>query len=189
VRRLVLIRHSMPEIDPAVPAREWRLSEDGRRRCVRLVREVSAFDPAVVVTSQEPKAIETGQLLAEGLGVGCETAGGLHEHRRPRAPWEGREAFEAKVARFFERPETLVFGEETADQAEGRFRAALDKVLERHRQGNLAVVSHGTVMTLLVAGSNQVDAFGFWRRLGLPAVVVLEVPGYYLVDVIREVGG
>lgn len=186
MRYLVLIRHSMPEVDPSVPAREWQLSEEGRRRCVLLAREVSAYDPVAVVTSREPKAIETGQILAEGLGVACETAGGLQEHERPWTPWEGREAFEDKVARFFERPESLVFGEETADQAGRRFRAALEEVLQRHGQGNLAVVSHGTVMTLLVAGSNQIDPFGFWQSLGLPAVVVLAVPGYRLVDAIRQ---
>jgi broad specificity phosphatase PhoE len=189
MRRLVLIRHSLPEIDADVPARAWRLSEEGRRRCVRLAEEVSAYAPAVVVTSEEPKAIETGQIVAERLGLYWETAAGLHEHERPWAPWEGREAFEAKVAQFFQRPESPVFGAETAEQADRRFRAALDQVLHKHGQGDMAVVSHGTVMTLLVAGSNQLDPFGFWKSLGLPAVVVLAIPGYRLVDVILQVGG
>jgi broad specificity phosphatase PhoE len=177
MRRLVLIRHSLPEIDPDVPARAWHLSEEGCRRCVLLAEEVSAHAPAGVVTSEEPKAIETGQIVADHLGLHWETAGGLHEHERPWALWEGREAFEAKVAQFFQRPESLVFGEETADQAGRRFRAALDQVLQKHGRGDMAVVSHGTVMTLLVAGSNQLDPISWWtwsgRWAGEPDLIAL----------------
>jgi 2,3-bisphosphoglycerate-dependent phosphoglycerate mutase len=188
MRHLVLIRHSLPEIDPNVPARGWRLSEEGRKRCVPLAEEVSVYDPAVVVTSQEPKAVETGQILAGRLGLSWETAEGLHEHERPWAPWEGREAFEAQVARFFARPDSLVFGEETADQARRRFTAALEEVLRRQGRRTVAVVSHGTVMALLVAHNNEMDPVGFWKSLSLPAVVVLAVPGYRLLNVIRRVG-
>jgi len=189
MRRLLLVRHSLPEIDPGVAAREWRLSDEGRRRCALLAEAVSVHHPAVVVTSQEPKAMETGQIVAGRLGLRWEAAAGLQEHERPWAPWEGRQAFQARVARFFERPESLVFGEETADQARRRFAAALAEVLRRHGRGKGAVVSHGTVMTRLVAGHNEVDPFAFWRRLGLPAVVVLSVPGYRCLELIEQVGG
>ncbi len=36
VRRLILVKHSLPVLEPAVPAREWRLGEEGRRRCAGL---------------------------------------------------------------------------------------------------------------------------------------------------------
>ena len=133
--------------------------------------------------------METGQIVAERLGLSWEAAAGLHEHERPWAPWDGRQAFQDRVARFFERPDSLVFGGETADQALRRFAGALEGVLRKHGRGNVAVVSHGTVMTLLVAGHNEVHPFTFWRRLGLPAVVVLSVPGYRSLEVMEEVGG
>jgi hypothetical protein len=39
----VLVRHSVPEVDPARPAEEWRLSEEGRARCAAL-RGRDAFE-------------------------------------------------------------------------------------------------------------------------------------------------
>ena len=34
--KLILVRHSSPEIDPDVPANRWRLSNEGRLLCASL---------------------------------------------------------------------------------------------------------------------------------------------------------
>lgn len=181
MRKLILIRHSLPRIDSDAAASGWTLSPEGRRRCLPVADAISVHAPAAVVTSLEPKAVETGRIVAERLGLPCETAEGLHEHERPWAPWRGSDAFEASVSEFFERPDTLVLGDETATQARVRFQAALDAVLRRFQAGNLAVVSHGTVISALVAYHNALDPFRFWKGLGLPAVLLLEVPGFRLI--------
>ena len=36
MQTLILVKHSLPEIDPSVPANEWRLSCEGRRRARKL---------------------------------------------------------------------------------------------------------------------------------------------------------
>ena len=41
---LVLVRHSLPEIDPAVSSREWRLSEEGRVRSRILAENLVKYD-------------------------------------------------------------------------------------------------------------------------------------------------
>ncbi len=183
----MLVRHSQPEIDPAVTARLWQLSEEGRCRCRGLAARLSVLDPAVIVTSTESKAIETGRIVAQELGVPLETAADLHEHDRRGAPFlQEKGAFEAQVVRLIERPGELVFGNETADEAHRRFAAAVDEVLRRHRQGNLAVVSHGTVMTLFVARAAGIDPVSLWRALDLPAIVVMAAPGFDLLEVIER---
>jgi broad specificity phosphatase PhoE len=176
-RKLILIRHSLPEIVTGVPASRWRLSDDGRRRCKRLAEQLAAYEPRVVVTSLEPKAIETGQIVARILGLRVKTAPDLHEHERPKVePFDTRQQFEARVSRLFEQPAELIFGQETADQAHRRFANAIDDVLATETRGNLAVVTHGTVLTLFVARAAGLDPVPFWRRLGLPAFVVLSWP-------------
>jgi broad specificity phosphatase PhoE len=176
-RKLILIRHSLPEIVPSVPASQWRLSDDGRRRCERLAERLAAYEPCVIVTSLEPKAIETGQIVARILGIPVETAPDLHEHERPNVePFGTRQEFEARVSRLFEHPAELVFGAETADQAHQRFASAIHDVLATARRGNLAIVTHGTVLTLFVARAAGLDPIPFWKRLGLPAFVVLSLP-------------
>jgi broad specificity phosphatase PhoE len=185
--KLILVRHSLPEIIPTVPARRWSLSEAGRRRCRPLADGLAAYALDVIVTSDEPKAVETGRIVASALDKPLKTAQGLHEHDRSKVAFESKEWFEAAVARFFAEPGRLVFGNETADQAHRRFSEAVARVLEEHPEQNVAIVAHGTVMTLFVARTAGLEPFPFWKRLGLPAFVVLSRPEFDVVKVVQRV--
>ena len=190
--KLILVRHSLPEMVVGVPASQWRLSEEGRLRCQKLAERLAAYGLATIVTSAEPKAVETGQIVAEALGLPFETAPGLHEHERGVVRDLGsREEFQTQVACLFEHPSELVLGHETADQAHARFAGAVAHVVEEHPAGNpsspdstelvagsgqsLAVVSHGTVMTLFIARANGLDPIPFWKSLSLPGFHLLKV--------------
>jgi broad specificity phosphatase PhoE len=182
------VRHSLPEFITGMPASEWRLSEEGQERCMSLAERLREHGPAVIVASQEPKAVETGQIVADVLGIPFDTAEGLHEHERGRVvSLANRREFQARVASVFEQPEELVFGKETGTQARKRFARALDQVIDLHPVGNLAVVSHGTVMTLFIARANRLAPVPFWKSLGLPAFAVLSLPDLGLLDVVRNV--
>jgi broad specificity phosphatase PhoE len=187
-RKLVLVRHSLPEFVVGLPASEWQLSDEGRRRCQRLAYRLAAYDLAAVITSTEPKAVETGKIVADSLGLPLETAPGLHEHERGVVTSTGDQgAFQAQVRRLFERPDELIFGAETADQAHARFTSAVAAAIERHPHGNLAIVAHGTVMTLFIARAVGLDPVPFWNGLGLPAFAALSLPGLHLLEVIENV--
>ncbi|HEU4324614.1 MAG TPA: histidine phosphatase family protein [Roseiflexaceae bacterium] len=174
-RLLLLIRHAAPAVAEGAAPHRWPLSEDGRRAAVAFAPRVGLYRPTALVASEEPKARETAELIGEQLGIPATTAPGLHEHRRGPSPWLGRDAWEAQIARLFAEPETLVFGEETAAQAQGRFVGAVERVLEAHREGNVGVVAHGTVITLLLAARFGIEPLPFWRALAMPDVVVLTV--------------
>jgi broad specificity phosphatase PhoE len=81
----------------------------------------------------------------------------------------------------------LVFGAETGDEARERFSSAVDDAMRRHPTGNLAIVSHGTVMTLFVARVARIKPVPFWKGLGLPAYVVLSYPELALLEVVASV--
>lgn len=184
--KLILVKHSLPAIDPSLPARQWRLSDDGRRRCAGLADALRAHLPAVLFSSEEPKAEETARLLAEAWGQGCRVVPGLHEHRREKAGWLDGPAFEEAVKGFFNSPEQLVFGEETAIQAKLRFGGALAKILAENAGQNVVVVAHGTVIALYAAAVAGVNGYALWRRLGLPSFVVFEQPGGQIVTVVER---
>ena len=187
MRRLILVRHSLPVISGEQPASHWQLSEEGRRRCAKLASLLAHHHPTVIVTSTEPKAIETGQIAGEQLGIPVEAATNLHEHERPGTDLDTLEQFQAKVARLLDYPREQVFGAETGDEARERFAAAVDNALKRHPAGNVAIVSHGTVMTLFLASVAGIDPVPFWKGLGLPAFVVLSHPELVLLEVIASV--
>jgi broad specificity phosphatase PhoE len=174
--KLILVRHSLPEILPAVPANQWRLSAEGRSRCPALAEQLAAYKPQALFSSLEPKAIETAQILSERLSLPFTPTTGLHEHERPAAARRfSRAEFEATLARFFDHPDELVFGTETAAQAQQRFSTAMRNILTEHPGQTLAVVAHGTVMSLFVAYNNSIDPFTFWKSLALPCFVVLSL--------------
>jgi len=185
---LVFIRHSQTQPIPDIPSRLWRLTADGRRRCIALARQLIAYNLDVIVTSEEPKAMETGELVAQRLGILCQVKANLHEHERETAPYFGsREEFLGAVNNFFSKPAELVFGNETALQAGERFEGAVESVLTSYPQENIAIVTHGTVLSLFVSKLVEVDAFSFWRSLGMPAFVAFRYPMMELLAQVNEI--
>ncbi len=178
--KLILIKHSLPLIDPALPARQWRLSEEGRQRCEELAVRVAALMPMQLFSSHEPKAQETAELVGARLNLAVTPVRDLHEHARENVPFLSPEEIHRSIKEFFRQPDALVFGEESARQTLERFTRAVAGIVAAHQNGDLAIVAHGTVITLLVAAHNAIDPYSFWQQLALPDVVVLELPGYRL---------
>lgn len=180
---LILVRHSAPEIVPGVAARDWRLSVVGRERCGPLAAALAPYRPRAIITSVEPKAVETGRIVAERIGVPQTAMDGLHEHDRRNVGLLDQAAFQVRVASFFAQPDTLVLGQETATQTRTRFTRAVDAVLAAYPDAPVAVVAHGTVMALYLAQVAGIDPYPFWQRLGLPAFVVLTRPTFAVLTV------
>ena len=187
MRRLVLVKHSMPEIERDKPVSAWKLGEVGRRRSELLAARLKEFDPGVIWSSKEPKAIETAEIVAKEFSVPVEITEGLEEHHRDNVPfWEKIEEFEGAVERFFGNPDRLVLGTETANQARDRFATAINRVIDAG-QADIVVVTHGSVMTLYVASVAGVQMMNFWRRLGLPSYVVLTLPDMQIQSFVGDV--
>jgi broad specificity phosphatase PhoE len=165
---VLLVRHSVPEVDPEVPAKEWRLSAEGRRRCTGLAARLAGHDPEVVVSSPEPKARETAELVAGALGLDVRESTDLRETARRTVPWLDRVELEDGIRRLFAEPDRVVFGEESGAEALARFSRAVDDLGR-----GAVVVSHGTVISLYAAARTGRDPFEIWRALELPDLVVL----------------
>src|SRR3954452_15277575 len=103
------MRHSLPEIDSEVPSALWRLSEEGRRRC-RTLADMLAEEAHVdlIVSSPEPKARETAEIIANRLGKPISIVDDLREHERARTGLLPGDEFKAAIARFFAEPDRLV---------------------------------------------------------------------------------
>ena len=170
----MLIRHALPLVDPAAPARSWPLSDPGREAARALVERLRPLGVTRVVSSVEPKAWETGAIVAQRLGVPCSAAVGLHEHDREGVPFLAGDEYPRAIAQLYARPDELVFGRETANQARERFAAAIEAVQAGYPDDHVAISSHGTVISLLVAQRTGVDARALALSLAMPDLVVLE---------------
>ena len=158
---LILIKHSLPEMIPNLPASQWQLSKKGRLRCKPLAEKLACYSPDCIISSTELKSIETAQIVADYLHLTFQIAKGLQEHDRSNVDWGSTKQFEEQIMRFFKYPQNLMMGKETAAQAHARFTQAVTNVIEKHPSRNIAIVEHGTVITLLVAKVVGLDPFSF----------------------------
>jgi broad specificity phosphatase PhoE len=187
MRKLILVKHAKPVVDDRLPSHQWRLSEEGRNACPPLAEAMRGFDLTAIITSEEPKAAETGELVGAALEKPVEAAEGLHEHDRSNVPMLPTREFISTMALFFKDRDRLVIGRESAQRAAERFSKAIASVLESHPSGNLAVVTHGTVLALFAADHGAGDGFQLFRRLGLPSYISFTCPDFKVLEIVERV--
>lgn len=184
---LILVKHALPQIDPRVPANQWRLSEEGQHFSQVLAQRLAQYELDLVFSSVEPKAIETAHIVATALEKSVEVVEDLHEHDRNNVGFLEKKRFEASVAQFFNQPGLLTFGNETANQAHHRFSRAVMQIIEKYADKNIALITHGTVLTLFVSRLVGIEPFSFWKDLELPSWVVLSHPDLGLRRVCKSI--
>ena len=187
MNHLILIKHALPQIDETKPAPDWQLSDSGRASCTHLADALRPYKPDLLITSEESKARETGQLVAEHLQILYSSAPNLHEHDRKGVPFIPRETWHTTVKTFFARPSDLIFGNETANQARLRFTRAVEKVEKTHPHKTIAIATHGTVISLFVAQKTRTNGFDLWQQLNLPSYVVFDLPDYKLNAIVTQI--
>ncbi len=92
------------------------------------------------------------------------------------------------MQQFFQRPDDLVFGNETAMQAVERFGEGIAAALSAWPDQTVVIVTHGTVLSLFAARHNPIDPYTLWRQLGLPAFLVLDRPTLAMEQMVATVG-
>jgi 2,3-bisphosphoglycerate-dependent phosphoglycerate mutase len=174
-KHLILVKHSVPEIDEGRPANTWGLSSEGQLRAQQLAKELEGFQPEVIFSSDEPKAQETADIVAKRLQLRIRIHPDLHEHDRSNVTYLSHEAFQASIRDFFQKPDALVLGRETANQAYTRFYRAVHSILNEHRDKTVVIVTHGTVISLFVSRLTGSSDLELWNRLDLPSFVALDL--------------
>lgn len=148
----VLLRyltHPQVRIDPAVPVPEWTLNEIGAARVHAFAARQAVRGTTLVVSSAERKAIETAEPIARSLGIELAIRKAMHENDRSATGFLLPTEFEAVADAFFANPDTSIRGWERAVDAQARIVRETDVVLADHRDGDVLLVGHGGVGTLL----------------------------------------
>jgi 2,3-bisphosphoglycerate-dependent phosphoglycerate mutase len=182
VNRLVLVKHAIPVLDAGRAAREWELGPEGERQAADLAGRLRPWLPFRLISSPEPKAARTAEIVADALGIATRPLEGLQEFDRPALPIMPPDEHARLNAEIFARPGTRVLGAESAHGALARFRSALLGQVAEHPDSDLVVISHGTVIALFIADHNPVDAFSVWKRLQCAGFAVLKLPRFDLLQ-------
>ncbi|HEY9219637.1 MAG TPA: histidine phosphatase family protein [Phenylobacterium sp.] len=184
--KLLLVKHARPVMQPDVPAPRWVLSDEGRASCSGLANALSGAGVTRVYASLEPKALETASLACARLGLAVHPRPGLHENDRTGLAFAEADVHARRFHDFFDEPARVSMGQESADAAHARFIVAVRAAVAESSGETLAVVAHGTVITLLVSRANGVDPYGLWESLGMPSWLTVD-PKSFVWD--REVRG
>jgi broad specificity phosphatase PhoE len=149
---IIFITHPEVVIDPAVPVPEWPLSEKGRVRMTAFAADPVLGQVRAIYASTERKAMDGAAILGERLGLPFETDERLGENDRSSTGFIAPPEFWEVVDAFFARPDESVRGWETASDAQRRIVAAVRRIAtECPVAGDIAIVAHGGVGTLLLA--------------------------------------
>ena len=174
IPHLILIKHAMPVIQPEIASTLWHLTKNGCQAAHNLAVDLISYNAKTVFSSKEPKASATAQGVATILDLPMEITSNLHEHVRGIADWKNsRDNYNNSLNSLFEYPDLLKFGCETGTDALNRFESAVINLLKKYRSQDIIIVSHGTVISLLVSHWTKIEPFPFWLRLQLPDMIVL----------------
>lgn len=170
-------------LQAGVPSAQWKLAGDARKLTVALAEQLAQSYPVdQVVTSHEPKAVGTGRTLASGLNVRSVTGADLEEHHRQRTVLMEEAEWQRTLKRFFGSPHVLLFGQETGAEARRRFDRGLRAAQAQYSGKRIAVVSHATVMTLLLAGPNALSPYELWRTVRMPEAFIVHPETLRMID-------
>lgn len=187
--KLIAIKHAAPQIVPAVASSQWELSRSGLQECDELASRLARYAVTALHSSEETKARQTAERLGLRLGLTARAWPGLQENDRTGLPFFHDPAdLDACFREFFARPFERVVGKESAAEARARFGGAVQSILSQREQFP-AIVTHGTVLTLLVGAANEIDPFAFWKALTTTSFVVLSAPGLELLEVVHAPSG
>ena len=156
MNRLLLIRHALNDwVGKRIPG--WSpgisLNEEGRRQATRLAKRLEPVPLEAVYSSPLERAVQTAEPIAESHGLGIELRDGLKDTRYGELTGQSIEdvlmtdvwkEFRAYPSR------TRFPGAETIYEVQVRVVAELEKMLEAHPEGNIAVLAHGDVIRVAV---------------------------------------
>lgn len=147
------------------------LSEEGfmmARHAAELLKDVEL---AAIISSNYVRAIQTVQALADQRGLPVLELESLRE--RPikgldyKAPWE---ELLVAIERSFADWDYALDGGETTRAAQQRAIPVIEQILEQYKGKNVAMGTHGNIMTIIMNYYDQQYDYDFWMSTSKPDI-------------------
>jgi broad specificity phosphatase PhoE len=173
---LYLIRHARTKMSDAA-AECWPLSKEGERQADILAQQSFWREVALILSSPEPKALQTAKPAARRWSIPVETTNCLHEVRRPHLIPD----YENAIARFFSNPKSSIEDLEPAAQASERITRCIKGLSIKHPEKTLAIVTHGLVTALFLARlEDRWPTVAEWRAMPFAGLAVIDTTTWHL---------
>lgn len=156
----------------------WPLSEEGERQADILAQRSFWREVELILSSPEPKALQTAKPAARRWSIPLEIANCLREVRRPHLIPD----YENTIARFFSDPESGIGDLEPAAQASKRITRCIKGLSTKHPGKTLAIVSHGLVTALFLARlEGRWPTVAEWRAIPFADLAVVDTTTWHLI--------
>ncbi|MGI6491653.1 MAG: alpha-ribazole phosphatase [Peptococcaceae bacterium] len=183
--RLYLIRHGETEWNKAMKFQgqtDIPLIEDGMRQAAALGRRMSSLKLEALYSSDLTRAYETAQIVASYHNKQVEIVPELKELNF--GDWEGlthseiKKKYPDELKLWWNNPFSInVPGGESFSELSERAVNAIKRIIEKHRDGQVAVVSHGGVIRCIIGHTIGIAPAKYWRlRLHNASVSILDFP-------------
>ena len=183
--RLYLIRHAETEWNKAMKFQgqtDIPLIEDGRQQAAALGRRMSSLKLDALYSSDLVRAYETAQIVASHHNKQVEIVPELKELNF--GEWEGlthseiKKNYPEELKLWWNNPFSInVPGGESFRELSERAVNAIKKIVKKHSDGQVAVVSHGGVIRCIIGYTMGIAPAKYWRlRLNNTSVSILDFP-------------
>lgn len=170
---LILVRHAQSAPDPALPDRDWPLSELGRQQALDLAPALAELGVDALASSPYHRAIATLRPYADHAGLDIAVDEDLRERSLGNWMADIADAEEA-VRRMHADLDFQREGGESGRACIARFEAALARVVAANPGRTVAVGSHGGVLGHLIARQGVTLPDAFWKRIRNPHLFVFD---------------
>jgi probable phosphoglycerate mutase len=169
--RLVLIRPGTTDFDDQGRIKgnlDIPLNATGASQAAHMAEELAALSIDGIYASPCQSAKQTAEAVARELGMKVKRLDRLVN--LDCGLWQGKQIDEVrrtqpKVFRMWQdHPESVCPPEgESVSSAQGRVRAALDRLLKKHKSGVIAVVAPEPLLSLISSQLRQVEVGDLWK--------------------------
>jgi broad specificity phosphatase PhoE len=155
---------------------EWDLSEQGRAQAQALSAAPFWKNVSSLYVSNQSKAIEAAHIIVAEHHIDVIPLAGLAEVGRGPEVYTSAADYNSILEQFFTYPDRSVSGWESSGMALRRFENAVEQILSHRPQGSIAILSHGTILTLYTAKlDGELPALARWRNIGFATVTTVDI--------------
>ncbi|MCR8635507.1 histidine phosphatase family protein [Paenibacillus radicis (ex Xue et al. 2023)] len=151
------------------------LSPKGRADAEAVTNIMLQQNIQAIVSSPYRRAIQTVEGLAKQLGLEIEIEEDLRERLLADSyyPMEDQD-FMPTIERVFKEPSFAMPGGESNEASQKRSISALQQVMKRHKGKNIAVGTHGNIMTVMMNYFDSSYGLEFWKQTSKPDIYKLQ---------------
>lgn len=173
---LYLIRHPRTHVDPSRQAHEWALSDQGRAQVNSLIEAPFWKTVAALYSSNQAKAMDPARAIGMRYDIPITSMPGLAEIRRGAEIYHSTGDYNSILDKFFSSPDFSIQGWERSGEALTRFQQAVDEIIGQHPDKSVAVLSHGTILTLYTAMlEQQPPTLKLWHQIDFASVCTVDI--------------